>query len=108
MAKFLNANLGELPLPEVQTRAFRRAHAPSFDRGAGRAVAMGWEISTRGPTELHAKNGAGAGFSSWVGIEPQGRRGVAVLTNVQHRGEASPAALGRALLDAMRAASPKP
>lgn len=106
MARFVLANLGALPLPDTHARAFRRTHVPLFDIRDGRSIAMGWEIFTRGATELHAKNGASAGFSSWVGLEPRTRRGVAVLTNVQHRVLASPAALGHELLEAMRA--PKP
>jgi CubicO group peptidase (beta-lactamase class C family) len=88
-------------VPDLQARAFSRAHASLFEIKGNRAIPMGWEISGKGDNELRAKSGAGAGFSSWVAFEPKTKRGVVVLTNVQGANEA-PGALGKEMLRALR------
>ena len=102
MLQFLEGNLGVANLPDVQARAFALTHRPLFKISAERSIGMGWEISGIVGKQRLTKNGAGAGFSSYVAFEPKEMLGVAVLTNAfAASDDVHPATLGAAILDAL-------
>lgn len=80
MLRFLRANLGlvEAPLADelAQARAIR---APAY--GDSMAVALGWHTRSSSNAEVIWHNGGTGGYRSFVGFDPEARRGVVVLTN---------------------------
>ncbi len=94
MLLFIEANLGVLKLPAMQVRAINIAHQELFRENQNHAVGMAWEEQHRGDALLLSKDGVELGFFSWLAIEPNRYRGVAVLSN----GPGNPASLGQELL----------
>ncbi len=80
MLRFLAANLGlvETPLEGVmQTTHARRGGIAGDSLSAG----LGWMIREADGGELVWHNGGTGGYRSFVGFDPEARRGVVVLTN---------------------------
>ena len=97
MLRFIEANLGALPLRPALSRAVTLTHQELFRVNADHAVGMGWEERHHGDALLISKDGLDSDFSSWVGFEPNRHRGVAVLRN--GGGKPGPEELGQRLLD---------
>jgi CubicO group peptidase (beta-lactamase class C family) len=96
MLLFIEANLGVLKVPELQARAINMTHQELFRENQNHAVGMAWEEWHSGDALLLSKNGIESGFTSWLAIQPNRHRGVAVLSN--GAGSPSPANLGQDLL----------
>ncbi len=96
MLLFIEANLGALPLPDLQARAISITHQELFREDANHAVGMAWEEWHSGDALLLSKNGEDSGFTSWLAFQPNRYRGVAVLSN--GAGKPAPASLGLELL----------
>jgi beta-lactamase class C len=96
MLRFIEANLGALDLPNLQARAIAMTHNELFRENRNHAVGMAWEERRSGDALLLSKNGIEPGFTAWLAIEPNRRRGVAVLSN--GAGKIEPARLGQELL----------
>jgi hypothetical protein len=96
MLLFIEAHLGALKLPVLQTRAIAMTHEELFRENGDHAVGMAWEEWHSGDALLLSKNGIESGFTGWLAIEPNRNRGVAVLSN--GAGKPPPASLGQKLL----------
>jgi beta-lactamase class C len=96
MLLFIEANLGFLQLPDLQARAIAMTHEELFRENNNHAGGMAWEIWHGGDALLLSKNGIESGFTTWLAIQPNRGRGVAVLSN--GAGKPPPATLGEALL----------
>jgi CubicO group peptidase (beta-lactamase class C family) len=96
MLLLVEANLGALKLPDLQTHAIALTHHEEFRENSNHAVGMAWEEHDSGDALLLAKDGEGAGFTAWIGLEPARARGVAVLSNIATK--PLPASLGHELL----------
>jgi CubicO group peptidase (beta-lactamase class C family) len=96
MLLFVEANLGVLKLPDVLARAIDMTHQELFREDQNHAIGMAWEEWHSGDALLLSKNGVESGFTSWLAIQPNRHRGVAVLSN--GAGPPPPATLGQDLL----------
>lgn len=94
---FLAAMMGytDNPLAAAQktTLSIRRPTGEPFME-----TGMGWDIDTRGGTEIISKGGATAGYNTFIGYSPKTRVGVVVLANTS--GGEGTADIGEHLLDA--------
>ncbi|MCX6907038.1 MAG: serine hydrolase [Verrucomicrobia bacterium] len=80
LLKFLSANLG---LNESRlTPTLRKSHAIRF-RGAAPDLdmALGWHVYHKFGGEIIWHNGQTGGYHSFIGFEPNKRRGIAILSN---------------------------
>src|SRR3984957_9691536 len=77
---FLAAMMGytDNPLAAAQKRtlSIRRPTGAPF-----MATGLGWDIDTRGGTEIISKGGATAGYNTFIGYSPKTRVGVVALAN---------------------------
>jgi CubicO group peptidase (beta-lactamase class C family) len=76
MLKFLAANMGVAPCP--LSAAMARAQVPLRDADFGRKVALGWHLN---PSGVVWHNGGTGGYRSFMGFDPQTKRGVVILCN---------------------------
>jgi serine-type D-Ala-D-Ala carboxypeptidase/endopeptidase len=94
---FLAAMMGytDNPLAAAQktTLSIRRPTGEPFME-----TGMGWDIDTRGGTEIISKGGATAGYNTFIGYSPKARVGVVALANTS-AGEGT-TDIGQHLLDA--------
>lgn len=83
------------PLAAAQktTLAIRRPTGAPFQE-----TGLGWDVDTRGGSEIISKGGATAGYNSFIGYSPKTRVGVVVLANTS--GGEGTGDLGEHLLDA--------
>jgi len=80
LLEFMAANLGEKKsgLAPAMAAMLQAPH----ETGQGRMrQALGWQTIQRGAGELFWKDGGTFGFSSFIGFDGKGRRGVVVLSN---------------------------
>ncbi len=80
MLKFVAANLelSDTPLKA----AMRRMRAVDHETGVpGMLIAMGWHAFVRDGKKVWWHNGATGGFHSFVGFDPESKKGVVVLCN---------------------------
>ncbi len=96
MLHFVEANLGVIKLSPTLAHAIRLTHHELFRVDNDHAVGMAWEEWHHGDALLLSKDGLDAGFSSWVGMEPNRSCGVVVLRNGGKN--PGPAKLGKKLL----------
>ncbi len=94
---FLAAMMGytDNPLAAAQKKALsirRPTGAPFMETG------LGWDIDTRGGSEIISKGGATAGYNTFIGYSPKNRVGVVALANTS-AGEGT-TDIGQHLLDA--------
>jgi CubicO group peptidase (beta-lactamase class C family) len=75
MLRWLRANL------DLQAPIDASLHAPRADAGAGRHIAMGWQISGHGDTTVVWHNGGTGGSRSLIAFAPVHRTGVVVLSS---------------------------
>ena len=59
----------------------RDAHRGYYVPRPGIQVGLGWMSVARGPFTLLGHNGGSAGYSTYIGFDPNSRAGVVVLTN---------------------------
>jgi len=80
LLKFLSANLGLTQ--SSLTPTLRKSHAIRF-RGAAPEmdIALGWHVYHKFGGEIIWHNGQTGGYHSFIGFDPNKRRGVAVLSN---------------------------
>ncbi len=80
MLRFLQANIDPKSTPLAI--AISATHQPQHDTNmAGTKVALGWLITQSPRGSLIWHNGGTAGFSSFIGFDPQRKLGVVVLGN---------------------------
>ncbi len=91
MLRFLDANIGE-PRSELE-ESMRAAHVPqaiaSLGEGpAEQSIGLNWLISWAGDATIVWHGGATAGFTTFVGFDPDRQVGVVVLGNMGRAGVA--------------------
>lgn len=94
MATFLAAQLGELAEPPPLREAVALAQRPSAAEAPQFLQAQAWEVRP-GALTLVDKNGALDNSSSYIGVVPDRRLGIVIMTN---RGDQYVAKIGRRLL----------
>ena len=94
MATFLAAQLGEISEPAGLREAVALAHRPLADNPPHFKQAQAWEVRQSAVTMVD-KNGALNNTSSYIGVIPEKRLGMVLLTN---RGEQYAAKVGRRTL----------
>jgi len=80
LVTFLEANLGlrQTPLNE----AMQRAHVPqTSDPVMGMDLGLGWLIAEIDGRRFVWHNGATGGYSSFIGLDPEAREGIVILSN---------------------------
>ena len=97
MARFLAANLGELPQAGLD-KAIARAHRGVLPIGPRVAQALAWEINDNAEFTIVDKNGGLNNTSTYIGMIPSKRLGIVILLN---RGNQNAADVGRAILLAL-------
>jgi beta-lactamase class C len=102
MARFLAANLGELPrelpLEAPLRRALALSHQATFRITPRNSQALAWEIVHEGELTIVEKNGGLTNASSYLGMIPSRKLGIVILTN---RGDQYPAEVGRCIMLAL-------
>jgi beta-lactamase class C len=93
MATFLAAQLGEVTEPAMLPEAVALAHKPVAVT-SNFSQALGWEVR-KGALTIVDKNGALDNTSSYIGIAPDRRLGLVIMTN---RGDQYVAKVGRRTL----------
>jgi len=76
---YLEASIGEPTSP--LERALRDAHRSHHTPRPGMGVGLGWMIMKRGALNLVGNRGGTAGYSTFIGFDPETRAGVVVLAN---------------------------
>jgi beta-lactamase class C len=94
MAKFLEVQLGEVSAPDGLPQAVKLAHQPLADNPPHFKQAQAWEVRQSAVTMVD-KNGALNNTSLYIGVIPEKRIGMVLLTN---RGEQYAAKVGRRTL----------
>jgi len=78
MANFLAANMNEAnPVHAL----FDQCHQQQYSPMPAFAVGLGWMLSTSNQANLIWHNGGTGGFRSYIGFNPQLKRGIAILSN---------------------------
>jgi beta-lactamase class C len=94
MATFLAAQLGEVSEPAILPEAVALAHKPIAANPPNFLQALAWEVR-KGALTLVDKNGALDNTSSYIGLAPDRRIGLVIITN---RGDQYVAKIGRRTL----------
>ena len=79
LLKFLAANLEVVP--SKLSPAMRLAQQPRHAAGAGMEIGLGWHIANKHEAKLVWHNGGTGGYHSFVGVNPEKKRGIVVLAN---------------------------
>ena len=95
LAVFLDASMGEGRIALPLARAMVLAQAPAFTTGPHSAQALAWEIDNAAAPTLIDKNGGLNNTSAYMGMMPDRRLGIVVLSN---RGGIDVAQAGRRAL----------
>jgi beta-lactamase class C len=98
MAAFLTANLGELPDQEPLAAAMAFAQQGVFKVSARFTQGLAWQIIAGGNVTIVDKNGGLNNTSTYIGLVPQAKIGVVILSN---RGRQGATNVGRAILHAL-------
>jgi beta-lactamase class C len=80
MARFLAANLGELPIDPVLQAAMRDAQHGMFPMTRRVTQGLAWEVD-RGPPLVVEKNGGLNSTTTYIAIMPREKLGVVILSN---------------------------
>lgn len=80
MARFLAANLGELPIDPVLQAAMRDAQHGIFPMTPHITQGLAWELD-RGPPLVVEKNGGLNNTTTYIGIMPREKLGIVLLAN---------------------------
>jgi beta-lactamase class C len=94
MATFLAAQLGELSEPAILPEAVALAHKPIAANPPNFLQALSWEVR-KGALTIVDKNGALDNTSSYIGLAPDRRIGLLIMSN---RGDQYVAKVGRRTL----------
>jgi beta-lactamase class C len=81
LAVFLNANMGEASVPSQLSEAMALAQAPKVATGPHSAQALAWEIDNSVAPTLIDKNGGLNNTSAYMGMMPDRRLAIVVLSN---------------------------
>jgi hypothetical protein len=79
LVKFLAANFEVVPAKLAP--AIRMAHQPRHAAGAGMEIGLGWHIASKHAAKLVWHNGGTGGYRSFMGFNPEKKRGIIVLAN---------------------------
>ncbi|RSZ61054.1 serine hydrolase [Massilia atriviolacea] len=81
MLKFVGANAGLIPSPLYP--AMRATHKPQHPLGkqAGEFIGLGWHILDKFGSHIVWHNGGTAGYRTYIGFDPDTRRGVVLMSN---------------------------
>ena len=80
MARFLAANLGELPVDPTLQAALQLAQRSSFPMSRRVTQALAWEVD-RGPPLIVEKNGGLNNTTAYIGMMPAEKIGTVILSN---------------------------
>src|SRR5262249_17163608 len=80
MARFLAANLGELPIDRAMQAAMQNAQRGVFPMSRRVTQGLAWEVA-RGPPLIIEKNGGLDNTTSYIGTMPAEKLGVVILSN---------------------------
>jgi beta-lactamase class C len=80
MARFLTANLGELPIGRALQAAMQDAQRGIFPMSRRVTQGLAWEVD-RGPPLIIEKNGGLNDTTSYIGMMPGEKLGVVILSN---------------------------
>ena len=80
MARFLAANLGELPVDPTLQAALQLAQRGSFPMSRRVTQALAWEVD-RGPPLIVEKNGGLNNTTAYIGMMPAEKIGTVILSN---------------------------
>jgi len=80
MARFLAANLGELPIDRALQAAMQDAQRGIFPMGRRVTQGLAWEVD-HGPPLLIEKNGGLNNTTSYIGMMPGEKLGILILSN---------------------------
>src|SRR5262245_34806456 len=80
MTRFLAANLGELPIDRALQAAMQDAQRGIFPMSRRVTQGLAWEVN-RGPPLIIEKNGGLNNTTSYIGMMPDERLGILILSN---------------------------
>jgi len=95
LARFLAANLGELPIDPVLHAAIQDAHQGIFPMSRRVTQGLAWEVD-RGPPLIIEKNGGLNNTTTYMGMMPGEKLGVVILSNLGS--ENAGAGIGRRIM----------
>src|SRR5262249_52579675 len=95
LAAYAAAHLGELPIGRAMGEAMRFAEQPRFAMTPRNSQALAWEVNTNYTPTIIEKNGGMNNSSTYVGLMPDAKLAVVILSN---RGNQDPVKAGRAML----------
>jgi beta-lactamase class C len=95
LAAYAAGHLGELPIDPAVQEAMGFAERPLFPMSPRNAQALAWEINTNYQPTIVEKNGGMNNSSTYVGMMPDAKLAVVILSN---RGNQDAARVGRAVL----------
>jgi beta-lactamase class C len=98
MARFLAANLGELPDHQPIENAMALAQQPLFTVGPRLKLGLAWQNVGAGNFTVIDKNGGLPNTSTYIGFAPKPKLGVVVLVN---RGNQHATMIGRQIIHAL-------
>jgi beta-lactamase class C len=98
MARFLAANLGELPDHQPIENAMAFAQQPLFTVGPRLKLGLAWQNVGAGNFTVIDKNGGLPNTSTYIGFAPKPKLGVVVLVN---RGNQHATMIGRQIIHAL-------
>jgi CubicO group peptidase (beta-lactamase class C family) len=104
MALFAELALGQMPSQTLLQPGELESQQPIFRANSGLTLAMGWQIKSFEGVSVLDKNGGLPFTSTYVGIAPDNRLAVVILTNRGHLGGDVDA--GRCILVELAGASP--
>jgi beta-lactamase class C len=80
MTRFLAANLGELPIDRALQAAMQDAQRGIFPMSRRVTQGLAWKVD-RGPPLIIEKNGGLNNTTSYIGMMPDERLGILILSN---------------------------
>jgi beta-lactamase class C len=98
MAAFLAASLGETPISEPLRAAFSLTRQSAFRITPRNSQALAWELIHERSLTIIEKNGGLNNATSYIGMIPERKLGVVILSN---RGDQYPAAVGHCIMLAL-------
>ncbi|HET7848471.1 MAG TPA: serine hydrolase [Pseudolabrys sp.] len=100
LAVFVAANLGELRIDPALAKGMRRAQQDLFAISPKNGQGLAWEINYNSNPPIVEKNGGLNNSSTYLGLIPERKLGLVILTN---RGNQNVAEAGRLILNALSA-----
>ncbi|MGE0523580.1 MAG: serine hydrolase domain-containing protein [Variibacter sp.] len=103
LAAFMEACLGERPVPAALAAALAATQQGRFPITPQVAQALAWEVHADAQPPIVGKNGGLNNTSTYLGLMPARKSGVVILVN---RGDQDVASVGRRILRALDPAAP--